>query len=196
MNIIKQWLKYSDLSAELNSIKEEFGLTNWRPHELSGETIDDYNAYAHAWMSAAIAFDKHSYTAETLGDLREARSILTDAWAHLSGGDPALPTFRGSILEGNRDLYNNEIGLQIAQYAQESNLPRSYIKYLVYDALPMQTYQIIDNGLLLSSLGDPRASTLSTSRLDYHPSARYDGPSSELLAKTPKGFLDQPRFLQ
>jgi hypothetical protein len=80
------------------------------------------NAIAHALSSAYLAYDHSPAVASVLGWLREYNSY----W---HGQDPAYAwdTFK--------DLYNNQVGRNIADYVRSNNLTRDQIQDLVLDAL-------------------------------------------------------------
>jgi hypothetical protein len=93
--------------------------SNGEPLELGAA---GNNAIAHALSSAYLAFDHSPAVASVLGWLREYNSY----W---HGQDPAYAwdTFK--------DLYNNQVGRNIADYVRSNNLSRDQIQDLVLDAL-------------------------------------------------------------
>jgi hypothetical protein len=90
-----------------------------RPLEL-GAAGD--NAIAHALSSAYLAYDHSPAVASLLGWLREYNSY----W-HSQDRTYAWDTFK--------DLYNNQVGRNIADYVRSNNLSRDEIQDLVLDAL-------------------------------------------------------------
>ena len=102
-----------------------------RPLELGAANV---NAIAHALTSAYLAYDHSSAESAALGWTRELKSYF--------GSQPpeAWDTFK--------DLYNNQVGRNIAAYAQKKNLSRDHIQELILDALT--------SGNLIVTRQDPR----------------------------------------
>jgi hypothetical protein len=80
------------------------------------------NAIAHALSSAYLAYDYSPAAASLLGWLREYNSYRQDP-----DRTYAWDTFK--------DLYNNQVGRNIADYVRSNNLSRDQIQDLVLDAL-------------------------------------------------------------
>ncbi|GLH77501.1 hypothetical protein SSBR45G_24090 [Bradyrhizobium sp. SSBR45G] len=102
-----------------------------KPLELGAASV---NAIAHALTSAYLAYDHSTTEAAALGLARELKSYF--------GKQPpeAWDTFK--------DLYNNQAGRNIADYARKNNLPREQIQDLILDAL--------SSGRLIATRQDPR----------------------------------------
>lgn len=90
-----------------------------KPLELGSAAV---NAIAHALGSAHLAYDYSPSAAAALGYGRELNSY----WRG-SKTNPAWDTFK--------DLYNNQVGRNIAEYARKNNLQRDQIQDLILDAL-------------------------------------------------------------
>jgi hypothetical protein len=102
-----------------------------KPLELGAASV---NAIAHALTSAYLAYDHSTTEAAALGLARELKSYF--------GRQPpeAWDTFK--------DLYNNQAGRNIADYARKNGLPREQIQDLILDALSA--------GRLIATRQDPR----------------------------------------
>ena len=89
-----------------------------KPLELGAAGV---NAIAHALTSAYLAYDHSSAESAVLGWSRELKSYFgwqpPEAW------------------DAFKDLYNNQVGRNIAAYAQKNNLSRDQIQDLILDAL-------------------------------------------------------------
>jgi hypothetical protein len=93
------------------------------------------NAVAHALGSAYLAYDHSPIEAAALGWGREFKSYFLH-----DQGNTAWDTFK--------DLYNNRVGRNIADYARRNNLSRDQIQDLILDAL--------SSGKLIVTHEDPR----------------------------------------
>ena len=93
------------------------------------------NAIAHALTSAYLAYEYPTAVATLLGSAREYRSYWLDPKR-----PPAWDTFK--------DLYNNQVGRNIAEYAKRNNLSRDQMQDLILDAL--------SSGKLIVTQNDPR----------------------------------------
>ncbi|WP_257168590.1 hypothetical protein [Bradyrhizobium sp. SRS-191] len=102
-----------------------------KPLELGAASV---NAIAHALTSAYLAHDHSTTEASALGFARELKSYF--------GRQPpeAWDTFK--------DMYNNQVGRNIADYAKKNGLPREQIQDLILDAL--------SSGRLIATRRDPR----------------------------------------
>ena len=103
-----------------------------QPLELGGANT---NAIAHALTSAYLAYDHSLAGAAILGEAREHRSY----WL-----DPKRPAAWDTF----KDLYNNQVGRNIAEYVRRNNLSRDQIQDLILDAL--------SSGKLIVTQKDPR----------------------------------------
>ncbi|MEQ1712129.1 MAG: hypothetical protein ABL908_12095, partial [Hyphomicrobium sp.] len=124
-------------------VLDYYNYDNYRLQSEGNATAYQYNAdqknsYAHAYSSAFLAYDYSTNEARLLGNLRE--SLATGSYYTGQGGDERADTYR--------DLYNNEIGRRIGEYAKENNLSRQDVERLVRDA--------VDSGKTLDSLNDAR----------------------------------------
>jgi hypothetical protein len=90
-----------------------------RPLELGAAGT---NAIAHALSSAYLAYDHSTLEASGLGWAREHKSY----W---------LEPKRPAAWDTFKDLYNNQVGRNIAHFARRNNLSRDQIQDLVLDAL-------------------------------------------------------------
>jgi hypothetical protein len=90
-----------------------------RPLELGAAST---NAIAHALSSAYLAYDHSAVEAAGLGWAREYKSY----W---------LEPKRPAAWDTFKDLYNNQVGRNIADYVRSKNLSRDQIQDLVLDAL-------------------------------------------------------------
>lgn len=150
------------LENEVNEWTDHYGIKN-----KSGPNKSDHNknAFAHAYSSAAASYDLGTFSSYVLGTGRE----LNDAFSYSLKAAKGVPgySFSGSLRDGNRDLFNNHVGYQIADYARANNLPREAIAYLTADALK--------NGYLVADeFADPRVSVIS------YTTPIYPGPSREM----------------
>lgn len=182
---------------------ESYGTTHYRSdNDLSEvEQTQRVNAFAHAYTAAMLVTDVGVFFARTGGNSREIRST---AEFYDGGPDYRMDTFR--------DLYNNEVGYRIGEYALENNLSNEEVAQLVDMA-------ITDGDLILSILAtdpDPRLPNsvmYFDSRDGYTLSAPigYDGwpssfhylygggvfwepPSSEFLDITDRNKIDFGEF--
>jgi hypothetical protein len=103
-----------------------------RPLELGGAST---NAIAHALTSAYLAHDDSPQEAALLGGIREFKSY----WS---------PSKQPEAWDTFKDLYNNQVGRNIAAYARKNNLSRDQMQDLVLDAL--------SSGKLIVARDDPR----------------------------------------
>jgi Ca2+-binding RTX toxin-like protein len=142
-------------------------------YELYRVFIDDYilannitieghkNAFAHAFMAAALARDNGRLVAQTLGDARELR---TTADFYFGGSDSArMDTFR--------DLFNNEVGYRIGEHAASNALSNEDMAALVVQA--------ISDGELIVSINlqtpDPRIPPINDAPVPAGPWLFTDG---------------------
>ena len=102
-----------------------------------------HNAIAHALTSSGIAYDHSSLGASVLGDLREGNTTSGYYRDYNAGLNP--PDYRWDTY---KDLYNNQVGREIAEYAKQHNLSRSALNDLVIDAL--------NNGKFIITRNDER----------------------------------------
>jgi RTX calcium-binding nonapeptide repeat (4 copies) len=79
------------------------------------------NAIAHTLSSAYLAYDYSKAEASALGWAREYKSYWLDE--------------RPAAWDTFKDLYNNQVGRNISDYAKQNNLSRDQIQDLVLDAL-------------------------------------------------------------
>ncbi|WP_337267501.1 hypothetical protein [Oryzifoliimicrobium ureilyticus] len=146
---------------QVNIFSKAFGIENKQgPHQSD----QNKNAFAHALVSASLATTEGQFLTRNLGKLREHKTWFTDRLKREFGGEPDNNSVKGGLLDGYRDLFNNEVGLKIADYASENNVPRSALPYLVRDAL--------EQGLLIAD--ETRDSRVMT---DGHAEAAYSQPS-------------------
>lgn len=115
-------LKTYEREAKDNAIANDF-----KNFQGPARQEQNYIAYTHAYISAALAYDNGwtSYynSSKTLGNLREYQSFVTDTIKALSGREGY--SVDGVLRDGHRDLLNNTIGIQIAEYAKRYDLPRA-----------------------------------------------------------------------
>lgn len=133
-----------------------------KPLELGAASV---NAIAHALTSAYLAYDHSPTEAAALGLARELKSYF--------GRQPpeAWDTFK--------DLYNNQVGRNIAGYAKKNGLSREQIQDLILDAL--------SSGRLIATRQDPRiASSFKGNPLKFTPPS---GTAAPWAAPSP-GFSD------
>jgi hypothetical protein len=93
------------------------------------------NAIAHTLSSAYLTYDNSAAEARTLGYARE----YSQYW---------LDTKQPAPWDTFKDLYNNQVGRNIAAYALQNNLSRDQIQDLILDAL--------STGKLIVTQNDPR----------------------------------------
>lgn len=161
------------MTVDLNRIEKE--INEWTKslgiHNKQGKRRRDQhlNAYAHAYASAVINYDSPQivgrYVANILGNGRELKSFAEDSLKAIRGA-PRY-TLEGVWRDGHRDLFNNNVGVRMGDYARKNNIPREAIGYLVSDAL--------NRGNLVSNeFDDPRVGLFNYSR------PVYSGPSNAM----------------
>lgn len=81
--------------------------------------VDDgaFNSFTHAYVSALVAYEGDPQTSAFVGYLREAKVVL------LGYDDKDLDTWK--------DLYNNKVGIQIAEYGIQNGLSFEQVTSLV-----------------------------------------------------------------
>jgi len=136
-------------------------------HQIfNGQGQSDQNAFYHAIVSAGIAFNHGVPAAHFYGQMREFRTLFSFNESF-------------SYPDAARDVFNNEVGIRIAQYAISHGLPEAALPDLARDAL--------NRGLLI-------VDEFEDSRLDISsfPVIRddevYDGPSSEVASQLERDF--------
>lgn len=175
----------SEYQAEINEIRAEVGIQNT-------QQSTDFNAFAHTYVSAAITFDQDSFTANALGQLREHKSLLSERFGSLVGISPSYPTYEGAVRDGQKDQYNNNIGLDIGVWVKSRNLPRDVIRDLSLDAL--------SQGMLLTTLNNPIINDAIDTygeeiQFDFGIGV-YDGPSQQTLVALAERFDTSTESLQ
>ncbi|HLI98355.1 MAG TPA: hypothetical protein VKT76_01440, partial [Bradyrhizobium sp.] len=116
--------------------------TNGQPLEFGAAST---NAIAHALSSAYLAYDHSPAEASILGWAREHKSY----WF-----EPERPAAWDTF----KDLYNNQVGRNIAKYIRNNNLSREQIQDLVLDVLSSGKLIVTqqDKRIDPSFNGDPR----------------------------------------
>jgi hypothetical protein len=119
-------------------------------------TATPENAFLHAYVSAALAYEWNEYMGRNLGEAREIESFWSDNVPEFlaSGGDLAQLSRR--IRDIHRDRYNNEIGFQIGEFAKANGIPYEDLPHLVANALGRGT-------LITDEMNDPRNGLLGHS---------------------------------
>lgn len=152
--------RFNSAGGPLDQLQQQYGIFN-------GNGQSDFNAVAHAYTSAGIAYQHGESWANIYGEGREAQSRVGTLF-----GEGRLQT-EGESRDGLRDIFNNRVGNQIANYARENNLPESAMADLVGDALA--------RGLLI--VNEFRDSRIIDYRMGTHlglAQAIYDGPSADV----------------
>jgi hypothetical protein len=139
MEIVKNFVK--DLvgnNRHISDIESEISRqgSNWSAGER--------NAYAHARMSAEIALEKGKIISQFYGDVREYQTTSTFYSTKKAKDDFRADTYR--------DLWNNYVGLQIAEHIKNNDLSQKDIDRLV--KLAMKNGDLITS--IKKSAPDPR----------------------------------------
>jgi hypothetical protein len=146
-------------------------------YHLSGR---EANAVAHALASAELARIDPDL-AKMIGDARELWSALTNP------NNPQMP------YENFQDLWNNQIGRQIGEYASENHLTSADIENLAIDA--------VRGGDLISTRNDPRFDpSFDGYPQNFNPPADWHGPGQHWNDPPPDdpgdtGFSSDPADL-
>ncbi len=167
-NVITTYYDLSKLENASVALANANGLHGYDPilRDSNGDRLElgaaTTNAIAHALSSAYLAYDYSTAEARTLGYVREYNQYWIDS------KQPApWDTFK--------DLYNNQVGRNIADYVQQHNLSRDQIQDLLLDAL--------STGKLIVTQQDPRIDpSFSGNPFNYltpgGDTAAWNGPSA------------------
>ena len=160
----------TELNNEVNQWTASLGIQN-----SSGPDGRDQNknAFAHAYVSAHIAYDYGHIISNLAGDYREDKGLASGFFYALMGKENY--TFDTVTLDASRDRYNNRVGNEIADYANSHGLPKEALGYLVADAIKQ-------GQLITNEFDDPR-----NSRWGYSDPV-YTGPSSEVKLRIRQEF--------
>jgi hypothetical protein len=143
---LEKFKKASEDLAQANGLRGDDSFVRDSNDHPLGFGAASTNAIAHALTSAYLAHDHSAAEASILGWGREFNSY----WFDKPRPPPAWDTFK--------DLYNNQVGRNIADYVRNNNLSRDQIQELVLDAL--STGKLIvtqqDKRIDPSFNGDPR----------------------------------------
>lgn len=141
--------RYLSDGGPLDQIQQNYLIFN-------GQGQSDFNAVAHTYTTAGIAYHHGESWANFYGTGRELGTILSDG--------------SGVLLDSARDIFNNRVGIEISEYALTNNLPEFVLDDLVADAL--------ERGLLVvDEFADSRIS--QDGNYVEIGAAVYDGPSAE-----------------
>lgn len=116
----------NQLEKEIEGWTRTLGIHNRQGPKKS---MQNANAFAHAYASAHIAYENGRLVSNMLGNGREYRSFLTGS-AKAMIGRPNW-SLSGVFRDGHRDMFNNHVGNQIARYAKRHGLPKGALGYLV-----------------------------------------------------------------
>ena len=142
--------RYSRNGGLLEKFQQEYKVYN-------GILQSDYNASAHAYVSAAIALHHGEFLASLFGEGRELRTFLFDK--------------NSSLEDGRRDIFNNRVGIEIAKFAIANKLTEEDLGPLVADALT--------RGLLVVNEFKDKRVNIPGKNL-FIAGVIYDGPSGKL----------------
>jgi Cadherin domain/RTX calcium-binding nonapeptide repeat (4 copies)/Haemolysin-type calcium binding protein related domain len=140
-NPITTYYDLAKLESASVSLANANGLHGYDPilRDSKGDPLEfggaNTNAIAHTLSSAYLAYDYSGAEARILGYARE----YSQYWV-----DPKQPAAWDTF----KDLYNNQVGRNIAAYALQNHLSRDQIQDLVLDAL--------STGKLIVTQQDPR----------------------------------------
>lgn len=151
--------RFNSDGGPLDQIQQQYVIFN-------GNGQSDFNATAHAYTSAGIAYHHGEFWANVYGEGREAQtrvSVLFEEGRLLTENEQR---------DGLRDVFNNRVGIEIAQYARDNGLSEAVMADLVGDALA--------RGLLVvNEFNDSRITDPSLGTHLGIEAAVYDGPSAD-----------------
>lgn len=159
-DLVAQRYNFNQIEADIVQFRISNGL-NARGQEI--------NAYAHGLASAWIAYDRSAFEARQLGNWRE----YSDYWSSFIG------TGTQNTRDAYRDIYNNQVGVYIGEYAKANNLSRSQIETLMIDAY--------NNGHMIFSINDPRIDrSFSGAPGDFVGDVRWRAPNENYQSAQPR----------
>jgi hypothetical protein len=137
-------------------------------HHLYNSDIKDsenYNAFAHAYLSARFTYDEGPTVAGILGFGRELQHL--DNY-NILFGTPGTAEYEDTL----KDHFNNAAGRAIVAWAQGSGIPSEKVDHLIADALA--------RGLLITArVGDSRVHGKLVGNIEL---PVYDGPSDSIAS--------------